>query len=77
MLARLWWYLGGIWIVSPLINIEKKNVVSVGPSLAKLSGFVQDAQTRLSIHCEQIYDVRTLSIFYSNALANATRRLIG
>ena len=53
---------GGIWIVSPLINIEK-NVVNVGPSLAKLSGSAQDAQTRLSIHCEQIYDVRTLSIF--------------
>ena len=40
-----------------------KNVVNVGPSLAKLSGSVQDAQTRLSIHCEQVYDVRTLSIF--------------
>ena len=62
MLARLWWYLGGILIVSPLINIEK-NVVNVGPSLAKLSGSAHDAQTRLSIHCEQIYDVRTLSIF--------------
>ena len=42
---------------------RKKNVVNVGPSLAKLSGSAQDAQTRLSIHCEQIYDVRSLSIF--------------
>ena len=30
--------------------------------LAKLSGSAQDAQTCLSLHREQIYDVRTLSI---------------
>ena len=30
--------------------------------LAKPSGSAQDAQTRLSLHREQIYDVRTLSI---------------
>ena len=30
--------------------------------LAKLSGCAQDAQIRLSLHREQIYDVRTLSI---------------
>ena len=30
--------------------------------LAKLSGSVQDEQTRLSLHREQIYGVRTLSI---------------
>ena len=30
--------------------------------LAKLSGSAQDAQTRLSLQREQIYDVRTLSI---------------
>ena len=41
---------------------KKKPVVKVGPPLAKLSGSGQDAQTRLSLHCEQIYDVRTLSI---------------
>ena len=59
MLARFWWYLDRF---SPHQH-RKKNVVNVGPSLAKLSESAQDAQTRLSIHCEQIYDVRTLSIF--------------
>ena len=31
MLARLWWYLGGIWIVSPLINLEKKRCKTSDP----------------------------------------------
>ena len=57
MLAHLWWYLDRL---SP--HQLRKNVVKVEPPLAKLSGSVQDAQTLLSLHCEQIYDVRTLSI---------------
>ena len=47
---------------SSLPSSTKKTVVKVGPPLAKLSGSAQDAQTRLSLHCEQIYDVRTLPI---------------
>ena len=57
MMACLWWYLDRL---SP--HKLRKNVVKVGPPLAKLSGSVQDAQTRLSLHSEQINDVRTLSI---------------
>ena len=35
-------------------STKKKNVVNVGPPLPKLSGSMQDAQTRLSLHCKQI-----------------------
>ena len=58
MFARLLWYLDHL---SPHQH-RKKNVFNVGPPLARLSGLAQDAQTRLSFHCEQVYDVRTLSI---------------
>ena len=35
------------------LSTNKKNVDKVGPPLAKLSGSVQDALTRLSLHCEK------------------------
>ena len=57
MLARLWWYLGRL---SPH-QLRKIRYQSRTP-LAKLSGSAQDAQTCLSLHREQIYDVRMLSI---------------
>ena len=58
MLAHIWWYLDRL---SPY-QLIKKNVDKVGPPLVKLSGSVQDGLTRLSLHCEKNYDVRTLSI---------------
>ena len=51
MLARLWWYLDRL---SP--HQLGKSVVNVGPPLAKLSGSVQDAQNRLSLHKFMMYE---------------------
>ena len=47
---KIWAIIGTT--VSPFTNEEKttKNVVKVGPPLAKLSGSAQNVQTRLSLH---------------------------
>ena len=49
MLARLWWYLDPLSLHQLTKKQQQKNVVKVGPPLAKLSGSAQNVAS-LSLH---------------------------